>query len=157
MMAFFDLLKMGSYNHFPDSYAVNRKTLYQLFKPTLLEQLNRHKTVILSLHFPEEFFVVQDQLSQWNLDYQLITRTLDHQWFLENNSDASGLTPRLYLSLAEFLIETKFTGDELSETSLALMVIAILRLAKMNRLLNLQMVFRENLKSVTFYRLKMKW
>jgi len=91
-MALFDLLKFGSYNLFPDSYAVDRETLYRLFKPTLIQQLSRPKTVILSLHFPAEFFVVQDLLSQWDIDYKLITRPLDRQWFQENKSATSSQT-----------------------------------------------------------------
>ena len=83
-MALFDLLKFGSYTLFPDSYAVDRETLYRLVRPMLIQQLSRPKTVILSLHFPTEFFVVQDLLSQWEIEYKLITRPLDRQWFQEN-------------------------------------------------------------------------
>ena len=122
-MALFDLLKFGSFNLFPDSYAVDRETLYRLFKPTLIQQLSRPKTVILSLHFPAEFFVVQDLLSQWDLEYKLITRPLDRQWFQENKSATSSQTGHLYLSLAEFLIDTKFSGDESFESQLALMML----------------------------------
>ena len=72
-MAFFDLLKFGSYNLFPDSYAVDRSTLYRLFRQTLIQQLSQPKTVVLSLHFPAEFFVVQDLLSQWDIEYKLLS------------------------------------------------------------------------------------
>ena len=120
-MAFFDLLKFGSYNLFPDSYAVDRSTLYRLFRQTLIQQLSQPKTVVLSLHFPAEFFVVQDLLSQWDIEYKLITRPLDRQWFQENKGASSGQMGYLYLSLAEFLIDTKFSGDESSDSQLALM------------------------------------
>jgi hypothetical protein len=122
-MALFDLLKFGSYNLFPDSYAVDRATLYRLFKPTLIEQLSQPKTVILSLHFPAEFFVVQDLLALWEIEYKLITRPLDRQWFQENKSATAGQAGQLHLSLAEFLIETKFSGDELWDTRMALIML----------------------------------
>ena len=122
-MAFFDLFKFGSYNLFPDSYAVDRETLYDLFRPTLTQQLAQPKTVILSLHFPAEFFVVQDLLSQWGIEYKLITRPLDRQWFQENRNSTSDKTAPLYLSLAEFLIDTKFSGDESTDVALALMML----------------------------------
>ncbi len=122
-MAFSDLFKFGSYNLFPDSYAVDRETLYQLFKPTLSQQLSQSKTVFLAVHFPAEFFVVQDLLSQWAFEYELITRPLDHQWFQENKANVSVKATHLYLSLAEFLIDTEFSGDESWNTPLALMML----------------------------------
>jgi len=122
-MALFDLLKFGSFNLFPDSYAVDRETLYGLIRPTLIQQLSQSKTVILSLHFPAEFFVVQDLLSEWEIGYKLITRPLDRQWFQENKRDTSDQTRHLHLSLAEFLIDTSFSGDESSVAPLALMML----------------------------------
>jgi hypothetical protein len=122
-MAWFDLLKFGNYNLFPDSYAVDRATLYRLFRPTLTQQLTQTKTVILSLHFPAEFFVVQDLLSQWELEYELITRPLDYQWFQQNRTAPSDQAYRLYLSLAEFLIDSRFSGDESCDAPLALMLL----------------------------------
>lgn len=122
-MALFDLLKFGSYNLFPDSYAVNRETLYHLFRPTLIQQLAQSKTVILSLHFPAEFFVVQDLLSQWEIEYKLITRPLDRQWFQENKSATSDQACHLHLSLAEFLIDTNFPENKSWDTPLALMML----------------------------------
>ena len=122
-MAFFDLLKFGSFNLFPDSYAVDRETLYRLFRPNLIQQLTQAKTVILALHFPAEFFAVQDLLTQWDIDYNLITRPLDRQWFQENKNAAGNKAGHLYLSLAEFLIDTNFSGDESSDAPLALMML----------------------------------
>ena len=122
-MAFLDLFKFGSYNLFPDSYAVDRATLYQLFRPTLIQQLSQPKTVILSLHFPAEFFVVQDLLSQWEIEYKLITRPLDRQWFQENKTATLSTIEPLHLSLAEFLIDSEFSGDQSADAPLALMML----------------------------------
>jgi len=106
-MALSDLFKFGSYNLFPDSYAVDRATLYRLFQSTLSQQLSQSKTVILALHFPAEFFAVQDLLAQWEIEYDLIGRALDPQWFQDN----------------KFLIDTKFSGDESWEAPLSLMML----------------------------------
>jgi len=122
-MALSDLFKFGSYNLFPDSYAVDRATLYRLFQSTLSQQLSQSKTVILALHFPAEFFAVQDLLAQWEIEYDLIGRALDPQWFQDNKAAASGQSGHLYLSLAEFLIDTKFSGDESWEAPLSLMML----------------------------------
>ena len=122
-MALSDLFKFGSYNLFPDSYAVDRATLYRLFQSTLSQQLSQSKTVILALHFPAEFFAVQDLLAQWEIEYDLIGRALDPQWFQDNKAAASGQAGHLYLSLAEFLIDTNFSGDESSDVPLALMML----------------------------------
>ncbi len=122
-MALSDLLKFGSYNLFPDSYAVDRETLYRLFRPTLLQQLGQPKTVVLALHFPSEFFIVQDLLSSWGVEYTMITRPLDRQWFQDSKNVPSDQSSQLYLSLAEFLIDTKFSGDESMHAPLALMML----------------------------------
>ncbi len=119
-MGLFDLFRFSSVNHFPDSYAVDREVLYRLFRPMLEQQLELNKTVVLAMHFPAEFFVAQDLLAQWGIEYTVITRALDRQWFQDNkNAD----TRRPFMALSELLIDTEFPRDQPWHTSLALMML----------------------------------
>ena len=104
---------------------MDRQSLYGLFRPALDQQLELPRTIVIAAHFPDEFFVLQDRLADWGIDYQIITRPLDRQWLQDQRSEVEKLQAgqgMVYLALAEFLIDTSFDPNATSDLPLALMM-----------------------------------
>lgn len=119
-MGLFDFFRFPNCNRFPDSYAIDRRSLYLNLQQTLEYQRSLPKTIIISAHFPETFFALQDLLSDWSIEYQIIPRPLDENWFLDHRSSASD---QVFLSLAEFLSATDFPPKLDWTTPLALLML----------------------------------
>ena len=127
-MGIFDFLKFGNCKRYADSFAMDRQSLYRLFRPALEQQLELPRTIVIAAHFPDEFFALQDRLADWEIDYQIITRPLDRQWLQDQRSEVEKRPPSppnqaiVYLALAEFLIDTSFDVTESTDLPLALMM-----------------------------------
>ena len=124
-MGIFDFLKPANCKRYADSFALDRQSLYQLYRPALEQQLSLAKTIVIAAHFPDEFFTLQDRLADWGIAYQIITRPLDRQWFQDQRSKVEkNQTDQavVYLALAEFLIDTSCDANETTDLPLALMM-----------------------------------
>lgn len=130
------LLKPLSFQRHPDSFATTRDTLYEKLLE-VVQRLIHHQqrpqerskkqssqemgsTVFIAAHFPSEFFRVQNELQKHGLEYEIITRPLDSQWFVDN----ADLGPHvIYLTLVELLTETTFTENLVFSSTLNLIVV----------------------------------
>lgn len=119
-MGLFDFLKAPTWRLHPDTFALDRVNLYARIEQTIREQLGQKKTVILAAHFPDEFFRLQDQLAAWNLDYCMVTRSLDRQWMLDYRDHDTSVP---FLSLAEMLIDSRFHNEPPWPHKVALMML----------------------------------
>ena len=132
----FGLMQPLSFQRHPDSFAATRVTLYERMMEVIKSLLRQHEqtqkrlqnqsqlpidsAIFIAAHFPEEFFRLQEELDNHGLEYEIITRPLDSQWFLDHSV---GDTNILYLALAEFLTETTFGENEVFGSALDLIVI----------------------------------
>jgi len=129
------ILRPLRFQRYPDSFASTRSTLYEklpaVIKSLLKQnvQLNHQSNrnlkappaaaVFIAAHFPDEFFRLQNELDQHGIEYQIIMRPLDAQWFL----DCDAGRPIVYLALAELLTETTFSQNEVHVSKLDLIVV----------------------------------
>lgn len=113
-------LKPLSFERYPDSFATSRTVLYQRLMGVVRSQVLEGSAVFLTAHFPDEFFRLQTELHQHQVDYRLITRPLDHQWFIDQKDRSQGA---VYLVLAEFLSQTQFSGQEVFNAKLDLILV----------------------------------
>ncbi len=117
-------LRTLSFQRYPDCFALTRETLLR----NLMDVLKRmrqdsdlpRKTIFIAAHFPDAFFQLQTELDLNGIDYQIITRPLDAQWFIDVGRAGTGC---VYLALAEFLTETTFCGAERFSSPLQLIVV----------------------------------
>ena len=134
-LANLSILKGLSFQRHPDSFAMTRETLYANLVEvlhTLTEKVpnadlkvnpktnSSGSAIFLAAHFPEEFFRLQKRLDDEKISYRILTRPLDHQWYVDSGRDSEGV---VYLALAEFLTKTTFTGNEVFESRLDLIVV----------------------------------
>ena len=120
----FKFLNELSFQQYPDSFAVDRKTLYanlmRVVKGLIETEPKGSSTLFLTAHFPEEFFQLQTQLDKHEIPYHIITRPLDKQWYADFGNQSEGV---VYLALAEFLTKTTFYENAVFETKLDLIVV----------------------------------
>lgn len=130
------LLRPLAFQRHPDSFATTRQTLYEKLLEVIKLLIKQHdqpedrssnptgsprgSTVFIAAHFPDEFFRLQNALEQHGIDYQLITRPLDVQWFVDNAAPAEDV---IFLALAEFLTETSFQENTVFGSPLNLIVV----------------------------------
>lgn len=129
-MGVFDFLKelpffsTLSFQRYPDSFAMTREALYKNLTNVLQAMFSKSgekdSSVFLAAHFPEEFFEMQNVLDRLGVEYRIVTRPLDAQWFADSGHNSQGV---VYLALAEFLIETTFSGNESFASQMALIVV----------------------------------
>jgi hypothetical protein len=125
-MSFFDFLGEFSFfrplrfERYPDSFATSRIVLYRRLMEVIQAQTQAQSTVFIAAHFPDEFYRLQSQLHQHAVDYRLITHPLDRQWFSDHKTDSQGV---VYLALADFLSQTRFSGQEIFSGNLDLILV----------------------------------
>lgn len=125
-MSFFDFLndlplfKPIAFERYPDSFATSRTVLYQRLMDVINTQVTEGSAVFVAAHFPDEFFRLQSELHQHQIDYRMITRPLDQQWFTDHKDNSEGV---VFLSLAEFLSQTNFSGTESFKAKLDLIMV----------------------------------
>ena len=109
-----------SFQRYPDSFASTRAILYQRLMEVIRTQAQKGSTVFMTAHFPAEFFRMQSELNEDGIIYELITRPLDPQWFIDNQKRSEGV---VHLALAEFLIDTGSVINESFKTRLDVIVV----------------------------------
>ena len=120
-----------SFQQHPDSFATTRDTLYANLMRVLNRLIDQERSaesksnlggsaIFLAAHFPEEFFRLQAKLDEENIAYRILTRPLDHQWYVDFERESEGV---IFLALAEFLTQTTFTGNETFKSRLDLIVV----------------------------------
>jgi|GEM_PF-1246938 len=132
----FELMRPLSFQQHPDSFAATRVTLYERLMEVVKSLHRQHEqsqdrlqnrsqspidsAIFIAAHFPDEFFRLQEELDKQKIEYEIITRPLDSQWFLDHSVGDSHI---IYLALAEFLTETTFGENVAFGTALDLIVV----------------------------------
>lgn len=113
-------LRPLSFERYPDSFATTRRVLFERLMDVVKTLQNEDSVVFIAAHFPDEFFQLQAELHRFEIDYQMITRPLDPQWFTDHDGDTTGT---VFLVLAEFLSQTQFNGGEVFSARLDLVMV----------------------------------
>ena len=84
------LFGQPSFHQFEDSFTLKREGLWRVIRVALERCRNKQQTVLLLTHFPSTFAEIQQQMSDWDFEYSIAQRPLDHHWFqqLEKKDDA---------------------------------------------------------------------
>jgi len=117
--------KLKQWVHFrrnDDAYATTREKLWQGVKKATATQLYLNRSIWLIAHFPDTFVLLQEQISQWGLEYSIAQQPITTETLAGSSQEL--LAPgSVHLVLAD-LVPTDVVTSEVSLTgNVAAMVV----------------------------------
>lgn len=117
------LFRSPRFDRIPDCYTVKRSYLWTELKKAIQFQQKRGHTVWIVTHFPDQFTMAQDLLSDWQINYSILDNPIDS---LQIADISKGSPQTVHLALAELLTISHRT-DFAVDPNLTLAIIAIER------------------------------
>ena len=104
-----------------DSFSLKRKHLWPLLRDGIVHQQSLGHTVWIVVHFPELFYEAQSRLAEWQLEYQIISQSLDPISAIRHSQSNP---TQVHLVLSELLVPNESIAvATVPKLSLAMIVI----------------------------------
>ncbi len=121
-MRLFDWFKSNpSCKRFDDAFALNRPALWKAIKQTIDSPLQANKPIWLVTHFLDTYSALQDQLDQWQVDYEIVSQPIDPSQ-LERTGLLSDSTIKLVLAQLIPESDPQYLESDYSQTLVMIVV-----------------------------------